>query len=130
MMHEPDARLNSLTDSVIGAAIEVHRHLGPGYLESVYEKALCVELDAQGVPHRSQVPIPVQYKGVDVGEGRLDILVANTLPVELKAVEAIHSIHKAQVISYLKATGLPLGLLINFNVTVLHKGVSRVILTS
>ncbi|MHB1424817.1 MAG: GxxExxY protein [Gemmataceae bacterium] len=112
---------------VIGAAIEVHRHLGPGYLESVYQAALEVELQLQGIPFERQKPVGVSYKGHPVGDGRLDFLVGGLLVVELKAVDELADVHKAQVISYLKATKLHLGLLINFNVTVLKSGVKRVI---
>jgi GxxExxY protein len=124
---EPGERLDQLARAVIGAAIEVHRALGPGYLESVYEEALGIELKLRGIPFVSQVPVGVAYKGCQIGEGRLDILVDNILIVELKAVEALAPIHMAQVISYLKMTGLKLGLLINFNVPVLKEGIKRVI---
>ncbi|MBI3976872.1 MAG: GxxExxY protein [Chloroflexi bacterium] len=126
---EPEAGLNRLTQAVIGAAIEVHRVLGPGYLESVYEEAICVELQLRGVPFVRQVAMDVSYKGHAVGEGRLDLLVGGHLIVELKAVEALAPIHTAQVISYLKATGHHLGLLINFNVLVLRQGIRRVVLS-
>jgi GxxExxY protein len=124
---EPSPELNELTEAVIGAAIEVHRHLGPGYLESVYEGALTVELSLRGIPFERQLAIPVCYKGCSVGEGRVDFLVGKVLIVELKASEALVPIHRAQVISYLKALGLSLGLLINFNVPTLRAGIRRVI---
>ena len=124
---EPSSELNDLAGRVIGAAIEVHRLLGPGYLESVYEEALAVELDLLGVAHRRQVSVAVEYKGHRVGEGRIDLLVDGALVVELKTVEALLPIHQAQVISYLKATGFHLGLLINFNVEVLKNGVKRIV---
>ena len=124
---EPDAELDQLAHTVIGAAIAVHRALGPGYLESVYEEAYCVELHYQAVPFERQCKIGVHYRGRVVGEGRLDLLVAKILPVELKAVEALAPIHQAQLLSYLKMTGLPLGLLINFNVPILKQGIKRVI---
>ena len=126
---EPSPEVDALARSVIDAATEVHRHLGPGFLESVYEEALAVELGLRQIPFERQRPLPVSYKGRNVGEGRLDLLIAGKLPVELKAVEALAPIHKAQVISYLKATGLQLGLLINFNVPVLRSGVQRVVLS-
>ncbi|WP_394837464.1 GxxExxY protein [Pendulispora rubella] len=113
----------------IGAALEVHRLLGPGFLESVYEEALCFELSLRGVPFARQVPVGVAYKGKTVGEARLDLLVGECLIVELKAVEAIAPIHVAQVISYLKACRLAVGLLISFNVPVLRRGIKRVIHT-
>lgn len=127
---EPGKELDALAREVIGAAIEVHRHLGPGYLESVYEEALAVELRLRGVVFERQRPIAVAYKGVSVGEGRIDVLVGEKLIVELKAVDSLAPIHTAQVLSYLKATGLKLGLLINFNVPVLKDGVKRVVLSS
>jgi GxxExxY protein len=126
---EPSAELDQLAHAVIGAAIAVHRALGPGYVESVYEEAVCVELDFQSVPYQRQYKIAVQYRGRPVGEGCLDLLVAKILPVELKAVEALAPIHQAQLLSYLKMTGFQLGLLINFNVPVLKQGIKRVILT-
>src|SRR5205085_7050678 len=120
---EPSAGVDKLANAVIGAAIEVHRLLGPGYLESVYEEALCVELGLCNIPFTRQYPIAVSYKGCMVGEGRLDVLVDEKLIVELKAVDAIINVHYAQVISYLRTTGLELGLLINFNVPVLKAGI-------
>ena len=128
MLPEPDEELDGYATDVINAAIEVHRVLGPGFLESVYERALCVELALRRVPHRRQVPILVGYKGHDVGESCLDLLVADRLVVELKAIEVLAPIHWIQVRSYLRATGCILGLLINFNVPVLLRGVRRVIL--
>jgi GxxExxY protein len=128
-MKEPDRNLDQLAHNVIGAAIEVHRALGPGFLESVYEEALCIELALRNIRFERQFVINVSYKGHLVGESRLDILVENCLIVELKAVEAIEPVHMAQVISYLKATNLLLGLLINFNVSVLKNGVRRVVLS-
>lgn len=130
MRGEPDAELNELSRAVIGAAIEVHRLLGPGFLESTYEKALIVELRLRGIDCVFQHPVSLLYKGEPIGEGRLDLLVGGRLVVELKAVERILDVHKAQVISYLKATGHQLGLLINFNVEVLRDGIHRIILTS
>lgn len=121
--------MNQLTGAVIGAAIEVHRVLGPGFLESVYEEALCVELQLRRIPFRQQSVVAVNYKGQLVGEGRLDLLVSNTLIVELKAVENLAPIHSAQLLSYLKMTAHPLGLLINFNVPILREGIKRIILS-
>jgi GxxExxY protein len=126
---EPSKEVDDLARLVIGAAIEVHRALGPGYLESVYEEALFYEIDLRGVPCERQVKVSVEYKGHRVGDGRIDLLVAKILPVELKAVETFAPIHQAQLISYLKMTGLQLGLLINFNVRLLKQGIKRVILT-
>jgi GxxExxY protein len=129
MSIEPNRATDELAHAVIGAAIEVHRHLGPGFLEGIYEEALCVELSDAGIPVERQAEISVDYKGRSVGRHRLDLLVAKTLIVELKTVEELAEIHKAQVISYLKATRLPLGLLINFNVPVLKAGLQRVVYT-
>jgi GxxExxY protein len=126
---EPSVELDELAHRVIGAAIEVHCILGPGFLESVYEDALCVELTLRDIEFGRQVPVGVQYKGQRVGEARLDLLVGEKLVVELKAVEGLAPIHVAQVLSYLKATRLQLGLLISFNVTLLRHGIRRVIYT-
>jgi GxxExxY protein len=126
---EPDAALDQLAHEVIGAAIEVHRVLGPGFLESVYEEALAIELGLRGVPYVRQAAAAVQYKGHLVGEGKLDLLVNGKLIVELKAADSILPIHSAQVISYLKATGCRLGLLINFNAPVLRDSIKRVVLS-
>jgi GxxExxY protein len=126
-LNEPDEQVDRLAHAVIGAAIEVHRILGPGFLESVYEEALCVELRSRGIPFARQLVVQLKYKGYDVGEGRLDLLVGDALVVELKAVEALAQIHSVQLLSYLKATGHQLGLLINFNVPVLRNGIKRVI---
>ena len=119
--------MDRLAYSVIGAALEVHRTLGPGFLESVYEHALAVEFRLRDIPFRRQVPVHVEYKGENVGEGRIDFLVDERLVVELKAADALHPIHSAQVISYLKATRQQLGLLINFNVALLRDGIRRII---
>ena len=124
-----EAELSQISHQVIGAAMEVHRVLGPGFLESVYEEALSTELHLRGVPFERQVPAPVLYKGKVVGEGRLDMVVRDTVIVELKTVEALAQIHTAQLLSYLKATGYQLGLLINFNVPVLRQGIKRIINT-
>lgn len=124
---EPDQKTDDLAHAVIGAAIEVHRHLGPGFLESVYEEALCVELAVREISFERQKEINVTYKGHQIGRQRVDLLVGQSLIVELKTVEELAEIHKAQVISYLKATGLMLGLLINFNVPVLKNGMQRVV---
>jgi GxxExxY protein len=127
---EPSEAVDRLAYHVIGAAIEVHRILGPGFLEAVYEESLCIELSLQGIPFARQVPISVDYKGNRVGESRLDLVVGDQLVVELKAVECIAPVHIAQLLSYLKSTKLKLGLLITFNVPVLRAGVRRVIYTS
>ena len=118
---------SELTGRIIGAAIAVHRELGPGKLESVYERALAIELRGQRMPFRTQVPIPMLYRGESVGDFFADLIVDRKVLVELKAVDALRSVHRAQVLSYLRATGLELGLLINFNVRVLKDGVRRLI---
>ncbi len=105
------------------------RLLGPGYLESVYEQALAIELELRNIPFERQKPIRVNYKGREVGEGRLDLLVGSSLIVELKAVDSLAPIHTAQVMSYLKTTHYPIGLLINFNVPVLKTGIKRIVLS-
>lgn len=128
-LHEPDPRTGALARAVIGAAIEVHRHLGPGFLEGVYEEALCVELQLRGIPFERQRLARVEDKGQAVGEVRLDLLVAGCLVVELKAVREVAPIHRAVVVSYLKATRTRLALLINFKVPRLRHGIQRVVLT-
>lgn len=130
ILREPDEPLDRLAYAVIGCALEVHRALGAGFLESVYEEALCLELHRQGIPFARQREISINYKGDPVGVGRLDILVDDQLIVELKAVEALGPIHKAQVLSYLRMTGCKLGLLINFNVVLLRQGVERIVLST
>jgi GxxExxY protein len=124
-----DQRTEDLAKIVIGAAIEVHRHLGPGLPELAYRAALSHELTLLGVEHECESIIPIIYKGTLVAEGRLDMLVAGILIVELKVVESLNPVHRAQVISYLNATGLQLALLINFNVAILRDGVKRIIKT-
>jgi len=126
---EPDSETDRFAHEVIGAAIEVHSVLGPGFLESVYEEALCVEMQLRGIPFTRQPLMAVSYKGHTVGEGRMDLLVGGKLVVELKAVESLNALHAAQVLSYLKAMGLRLGLLINFNVLALRNGVKRLVLS-
>ncbi|HEX4793853.1 MAG TPA: GxxExxY protein [Humisphaera sp.] len=126
---EPDAALNNLTEAVIGAAIEVHRVLGPGFLESVYENALCVELRLRGIPFVRQAVFPVIYKDARVGEHRIDLIVDQLLVVEPKAAESLTPIFTAQSISNLKTSARKLCLLINFNVRVRKDGIKRVVLT-
>lgn len=126
-VREPGATVDGFAHAVIGAAIEVHRVLGPGYLESVYEEALCLELGDRGIPFERQVPFAVNYKGRPVGTGRLDVLVGGVLVVELKAADALLPVHRAQVLSYLRATNLPLGLLLNFKAPTLRDGLERIV---
>ena len=127
---EPGKWVDHWATEMIGAAIEVHRILGPGYLEGVYEEALSVELDFRGIPFERQKPAGVEYKGQLIGESRMDLLIGGCLIVELKAVDVLLPIHVAQVISYLRALNLSLGLLINFNVPLLKKGIKRVVWSS
>ena len=118
--------INDLTGEVIGAAIEVHKALGPGLLESTYEECLCIELGLRNIPFERQKEIPVEYKGVSLNHAyRLDIVVPNKLIVELKACESLEPIHDAQLLTYLKLSGIKVGLLINFNVPVLKEGIKR-----
>jgi GxxExxY protein len=130
MLKEPSPDHDEIARQVIGAAIEVHRELGPGFIEGVYESALQAEFELRGIPYKQQLTIGVEYKGLSVGEGRPDFLVHDAVVVELKAVEALHPVHTAQVISYLKAAKLQLGLLINFNVPLLKSGIKRIVLSS
>jgi len=125
---DQDPEIFRLSGEVIGAAIEVHRALGPGFLESAYQQAMCIELASRGVEFICEHRIPVEYKGQVVGEGRADLLVGQKLIVELKAVDGLAPIHTAQVISYLRATNLRVGLVVNFNVKVLKDGIKRVAL--
>ncbi len=116
-----------LTHDIVGAAIEVHRQLGPGLLESAYEACLSRELSFRGIDHKRQVSLPVEYRGLQVECGyRLDLVIANVI-IEVKAVQKVLPIHRAQVLTYLKLTGYRLGLLINFNVEVLRAGIYRII---
>jgi GxxExxY protein len=126
---KPPEHLEPLARVVVDAALEVHTALGPGFVESVYEEALAIELGRRNVPFERQVAVRVIYKGLPVGEGRMDLLVGAALVVELRAVEVLAPIHVAQVISYLKALDRPLGLLITFNVPLLRDGIRRVVLT-
>ena len=130
-MHRRDAeapRENEVTKPVIGFAIEVHRALGPGLLESAYEECLCYELAQQGLPFARQVPLPVRYKDVKLDCGyRIDLLVDDLVIVELKAIESLSPIHEAQLLTYLKLAGKRVGLLINFNVPVLKEALKRIV---
>ncbi|MDP3221404.1 MAG: GxxExxY protein [Deltaproteobacteria bacterium] len=118
--------VNEVARGVLNAAIEVHRHLGPGYLESVYQAALEIELGLRGVNFERQATFRVEYKGQEVGAGRMDLLAERSVIVEIKAVERLNEVHVAQALSYLKATGLPLALLINFKAPLLLRGVKRI----
>ena len=117
---------DSLSDAVIGRAIEVHRQLGPGLLESTYEECLCLELRGVGLAVRRQVNVPIMYKGKEIAAiYRLDLVVAERIVVEIKAVEKLAPVHEAQLLTYLKHSGIKTGLLFNFNVAVLRDGMKR-----
>jgi len=121
-------RENQLTEKIIGCAIEVHKALGPGLLESAYEECFCYELAQTGFTFRRQVPLPVVYKGVTLDCGyRIDVLINDLIVVELKTVEKLLPIHDAQLLTYLKLYRRPLGLLLNFNVPVLKDGIKRLV---
>src|SRR6266849_1116430 len=118
-----------LTESIIGFAIEVHRQLGPGLLESAYEECLCYELKQSGLSFRRQVPLPVIYKAIRLDCGyRIDVVVEEQVILELKTVERLMPIHEAQILTYLKLSGLHTGLLLNFNTAVLKDGIRRLML--
>lgn len=121
--------INKITESVIGSAIEVHKVLGPGLLESAYEECLCHELSSHGVMFRRQVRVPVSYKNVDLDVGyQLDLIIEGKVIVELKSVERLKTIHDAQLLTYMKLVGCTTGLLINFNVAYLKQGIKRKVL--
>ncbi len=122
------AELNKITEKIIGCGIEVHRHLGPGLLESAYEAALCVELGLQGLQYQRQVPIPLTYKGEQIGDYRIDLVVEDAVVVEIKSVERHDPLFEAQVLTYLRITGKKIGLLMNFNSRLLTNGIKRLIL--
>jgi len=119
-------RLNTITGQIIGSAIEVHRHLGPGLLESAYETCLAYELAQRGLRVEKQKALPIVYKNIKLDQGyRIDLLVENQVVVELKVVEALTDVHEAQMLSYLRFSGCSVGLLINFNVMLLKDGIKR-----
>lgn len=118
-----------ITGTIIGAAITVHRELGPGLLESSYETCMALELARRGLPYERQKAIPIRYRGIAIESAyRVDFLVAGTVILELKSIEKLEHIHTAQVLTYLKLSGCPVGLLINFNVTSLRTGIRRLVL--
>jgi GxxExxY protein len=120
---------DGLSKNVIGCAIEVHRNLGPGLLESTYRQCLACELSHAGIPFQMEVPLPVRYKEMLLDCGyRIDLLVGGDLIVEIKCVETLLPIHQAQILTYMKLAKLPIGLLINFNVTKLQSGIKRFVL--
>lgn len=119
---------DELTEKVIGAAIDVHRTLGPGLLESAYEECLCYDLTQAGLMFKRQVPLPVQYKDVKLDLGyRLDVVIERRLILGIETVERIIPIHEAQLLTCLKLTGTPVGLLLNFNVPILRHGIKRMV---
>jgi GxxExxY protein len=120
--------INKTTESIIGAAIEVHRHLGPGLLESAYEECLCEEFSLRKILFKRQIALPVIYKSkkLDIGY-RIDLLVKDEVVVELKTVESILSIHEAQTLTYMRLGGWQVGLILNFNVTILKNGIKRLV---
>lgn len=124
-----DPETEKLATLAIGAAIEVHSELGPGMPERSYHLALCREFDLRGIPYEYEKPVKLHYKGVEVGLARIDMLVASRLVLELKAVESITEVHKAQCLTYLRLLKLELGLVINFNVLRLKMGIKRVVHT-
>ena len=126
---EPSLAVDAVARQVVDAALAVHRELGAGFGEGVYENALAFELELRGVDFERQRSVRVAYRGRVVGEGRMDLLVERRLVVELKAVDALAAVHTAQLLAYLKATGLTLGLLLNFNVPRLALGLRRVVLS-
>jgi len=121
--------INEITEKIIGAAIAVHKELGPGLLESAYEACLVYELAQSGLKVENQKPLPVFYRGVNVDCGyRIDLLVEDQVIIELKSIEKLEPIHEAQLLSYLKLSGHKIGLLINFNVRLLRNGIRRFVL--
>jgi GxxExxY protein len=121
--------VNQTTEAIIGAAIEVHKHLGPGLLESAYEECLCHELNLRNIQFQRQIPLPVVYKGKKLDCGyRIDLLVKNEVVVELKAIDSILPIHEAQALTYMRLGSWKVGLIINFNVPIVVKGIKRLVL--
>ena len=120
--------LEMLMHRTIGCCIAVHRALGPGLLESIYSRAVCIELDTQGIAFETEKPFPIMYRGQLLCHQRLDFVVAGRLVLEIKAVDHLDPVHHAQLLSYLRASKLRAGLLINFNVPVLQNGLKRIVL--
>ena len=129
MTHAPLGRDTERVGSVvIGAAIEVHRHLGPAFLERIYADALCIELTARGVPFERERTVAVVYKGISIPGQRIDLIVANQVVVELKALGRLDALHQAKVMSYLRSANLRLGLILNFNLRTMKEGISRIVI--
>ena len=129
----PDSPLTAEAEQVmshtIGCAIAVHRALGPGFLESIYQKAMCIELESRSLSFERERPIRVSYRGIEIPGQRVDLIVQGLIVVELKSVARLDDVHRAQLISYLRTTGLKGGLLINFRVRVLKEGLQRIVLS-
>jgi len=119
-----------LTEQIIGCALEVHRRLGPGLLDNVYESALCIELSVNQLSFKRQVGVPLYYRGELIGEHRPDLIVENEVIVEVKSIERLAPVHWAQVLTYLRVTGLRVGLLLNFNSPTLRAGTRRIVLNA
>ena len=122
------AETELLVEKILGCALAVHRELGPGFLESIYQRALCLELEAQGLAFEREKPLVVMYRGQGIPGQRVDLLVGGSVIVEVKAVAALEPVHLAQALSYLKTTGLRVGLLLNFREALLRNGIRRVVL--
>jgi GxxExxY protein len=123
-----DAKTEKVMTRTIGCAIAVHRVLGPGFIESIYRKAMCLELESAGLSYEKERPVRVRYRGVDIPGQRVDLIVENAVVVELKSVQRIDAVHHAQTISYMKTVGARAGLLINFRVPILREGLKRFVL--
>jgi GxxExxY protein len=120
---------NPISERVIGAAIEVHRHLGPGLLESSYHACLCRELELQEITYHSRVAVPLEYKGIQLAKGYvIDFLIQSSIVVEIKSVEKLLPIHSAQLMTYMRLLGVSTGLLMNFNAVILPQGIRRILL--
>jgi GxxExxY protein len=126
MLFKPE--FDTLSYPIIGCAIEVHRHLGPGLLESIYESALCIELREAGLQFQRQVALPLWYKGELLGEHRPDLIIGEQVVVEVKSIERLAPVHTAQMLTYLRVAKLRMGLILNFNSEVLHSGIKKVFL--
>ena len=126
MLIKPE--FDTLSYPIIGCAIEVHRYLGPGLLESIYESALCIELREAGLQFQRQVALPLWYKGELVGEHRPDLIIGEQVVVEVKSIERLAPVHTAQMLTYLRVAKLRMGLILNFNSEVLHSGIKKVFL--
>lgn len=127
---EVEPEMDAITERIIGACIEVHRVLGPGLTEILYQEALCHEFDLRGIHYQKQVAVPVVYKDKPIGQTRIDVLVEGCVVVELKACETLSPVHRAQLICYLRLKRVKVGLLVNFNVAILTDGLKRVVLSA